>query len=248
MSSNRLHRMSERGTRRGLIDRKIEQAGWGPFATHEGGREYQNESVVEYNTENGPADYVLFHQGRPLALVEAKKLTVGPQNVLKQAQRYARGFPAKWWDFDGFHVPFIYSTNGEVIWFQDLRHRDSRSREVKHFHTPQALQELLAQDRTKSYKWLSTEPSAGKERLRPYQREAVNSVENALIGGKRLMMVAMATGTGKTFMAISLLYRLMKSGFARSEEPINSRTANGLGWMQPLPSNIIIFSSGVHPR
>ena len=85
--------MSEKETRKKLIDRLIERAGWGSITPYDENREYTNESVTEYMTANGPADYVLFHKGRPLAIVEAKKVRVAPQNVLKQAQRYAKGFP-----------------------------------------------------------------------------------------------------------------------------------------------------------
>jgi type I restriction enzyme R subunit len=78
--------------------------------------------------------------------VEAKKLTLGPQSALSQAERYARGLPAGHFDFRGLHAPFLYSTNGEIIWFHDIRHPFDRSRKVSAFHTPAALKELLARD------------------------------------------------------------------------------------------------------
>src|SRR5262249_39060555 len=77
-------------------------------------------------------------------IVEAKKLTLGPQNALTQAERYAKGVAGSPFDFGGYRVPFLYSTNGEAVWFQDARHRLNQSRRVAHFHTPAALQELLA--------------------------------------------------------------------------------------------------------
>ena len=77
---------------------------------------------------------------------EAKKLTLGPQNVLTQAERYARGVRKSPFNFEGFRVPFLYSTNGEVIWFHDIRHQFNRSRRVAAFHTPNALRELLLRD------------------------------------------------------------------------------------------------------
>ena len=135
--------MSEKETRKKLIDLMIVSAGWGPITPYEENRDYTNESVTEFPTANGPADYVLFHNGRPLVIVEAKKLRIAPQNVLNQAQRYAKGFPHEHWDYHGFHIPFIYSTNGEIIWYQDLRQKNSSSREVKQLHTPQALEEIL---------------------------------------------------------------------------------------------------------
>ena len=147
-------------------------------------------------------------------MVEAKKLAVGPQNVLQQAQRYALGIDHSSFDFNGYHVPFIYSTNGEITWFQDLRRPNSRSRQVAVFHTPAAIQEMLDKDTNGSEDWLHTHP-VNHPKLRPYQKDAIQSVEQALLAGKRTMLVAMATGTGKTLTTIDLIYRLMKSGYAR---------------------------------
>ena len=134
---------SEAATRARLIDAKLQQSGWGPIIPHRSQIPAGVAVCTEYPTANGPADYVLFPQGEPLAVVEAKKLAVGPQNVLQQAQRYARDLTPSPFDFHGFRVPFVYSTNGERIFFQDLRDPQSRSREVKRFHTPAALRELL---------------------------------------------------------------------------------------------------------
>ena len=146
--------MSEAETRRKLIDQKILHAGWGIITSFEKGRNYKDETVAEFKTEKGPVDYALFHDGTPLALIEAKRLSVGPQNVLKQAQRYASGFPTGWWKFNEYRVPFIYSTNGEDIWFQDLRQSNSRSRKVAEFHIPHALREMLTRGETDSCVWL----------------------------------------------------------------------------------------------
>jgi len=85
---------------------------------------------------------------------------------------------------------------------------------VAGFHTYAALQELLSTDRSEAADWLRGNPNT-ELGLRPYQREAVESVENALLQNRRTMLVAMATGTGKTYVAASSIYRLLKSGFAR---------------------------------
>lgn len=69
---------------------------------------YLSHAIEEYPTSNGPVDYALVDQGQIIALVEAKKLGTGPQNVLVQAQRYAQGVRETRFDFDGFRVPFIY--------------------------------------------------------------------------------------------------------------------------------------------
>jgi len=82
-------------------------------------------AVEEYPTANGPADYALFVKGKLLGIIEAKKVSVGPYNVLEQAKRYSWGAfdgPGNW---NGFRAPFLYSTNGEVIWFIDVRNEKS---------------------------------------------------------------------------------------------------------------------------
>jgi len=206
--------LSEWATRKQHVDRALTEAGWTPIIPHDDHASRDLVVFEEYPPASGPADYALFHNGEPLAVVEAKKLGVGPQNVLKQAQRYAKGLSPSPFDFNGYHVPFIYSTNGKVIWFQDLRVPHSRSRQVAHFHTPDALLEMLTRDLNAAADWLQTYPTAHPI-LRPYQHEAINAIEAALLQGKREILVAMATGTGKTLTTIALLYRLMKSGFAQ---------------------------------
>jgi type I restriction enzyme R subunit len=205
---------SEAVTRARLIDSKLLQAGWSPISAYSPQHQTTLVAFTEYPTANGPADYALFHQGEPLAVVEAKKLAVGPQNVLQQAQRYARALEPSPFDFGGFRVPFVYSTNGERIYFQDLRSPHSRSREIKRFHTPAALRELLGQDWATATTALRGTP-IDHPVLRPYQVEAIAAVEQAFQAGRRRMLVTMATGTGKTLTTIALLYRLLKAGVAR---------------------------------
>ena len=149
-----------------------------------------------------------------LGVVEAKKLSLGPQNALVQAERYSRGVEPSPFDFRGYHVPFLYSTNGEVIWFHDVRHNLERSRQIEDFHTPAALLERLTLDFDADCLSLSTAPN-NHPRLRPYQIEANTATEKAIIDRKRQMLVAMATGTGKTFTTVNQAYRLMKSGVGR---------------------------------
>ena len=76
---------NEKTTRKELIDVALAASGWSPILPFENHVQYTFGAVEEYPTQNGPADYVLFSQNRPIAIVEAKKLAVGPQNVLRQA-------------------------------------------------------------------------------------------------------------------------------------------------------------------
>jgi type I restriction enzyme R subunit len=206
--------MDEATTRKNLIDKALTDAGWGPIVPYVSGESYQHGAVEEYPTASGPADYVLIHDGVPLAAVEGKRVALGPQNVLSQAQRYSRDFEDSPFDFGGYHLPFAYSTNGVSFWFRDLRESTSRSRQVAGFHTPSALKEMMGRDIETTKGWLRYHP-VDHPWLRPYQKDAIQSVEDSLMEDKRRMLVAMATGTGKTVTTIALIYRLLKSGYAR---------------------------------
>jgi type I restriction enzyme R subunit len=174
----------------------------------------ERHALCEYPTDDGPADYALVSNGRVLGIIEAKKVTLGPQGVLTQAERYSRGVADSPFDFRGFRVPFLYSTNGEVVWFHDIRDALNRSRTVDGFHTPQALEEMLGRDLSADCERLRQTPN-DHPKLRPYQKEATDAVEEAIAARKRQMLVAMATGTGKTFTLVNQVYRLMKAGVAK---------------------------------
>ncbi|HEY7117664.1 MAG TPA: DEAD/DEAH box helicase family protein, partial [Tepidisphaeraceae bacterium] len=213
-------------TRKRRIDTRLTALGWTitPYLEGTALSSYARHALTEYPTANGPADYALVVDGRILGIVEAKKLTLGPQNVLSQAERYARGLADSPFDFHGLHVPFLYSTNGEVLWFHDVRNALSRSRRISTFHTPAALTELIGRDVDADCAWFADRAN-DHERLRDYQRDANAAVEKAIAERKRQMLVAMATGTGKTFTTVNSVYRLMKSGVARRVLFLVDRTA-----------------------
>ena len=198
-------------TRKRRIDPRLDARGWplrrdgpivGPYRTEED------------ETTNGPADYTLWVDGRRVAIVEAKKLALSPQEVLTQAERYARGLPAGSFDYNGLRVPFLYSTNGERIWFRDVRDPLNLSRTIPDFHTPTGIRELLVRDFEAACSRLEALPFTDHY-LRTYQREANSAIERAIAERKREMLVAMATGTGKTRTLVNGVYRLMKSGVAK---------------------------------
>jgi type I restriction enzyme, R subunit len=205
---------AERITRKQRIDPRLKAAGWKVVDADSLGRpNFGPLAVREYETENGPADYCLVDAGNPVGVVEAKKVTLGPQGVLTQAERYARGIKQQPLYQGEFGVPFLYSTNGEVIWFHDVRHPLNRSCQVSAFHTPAGLAQLLARDLDAELDALAEIPR--NDLLRPYQVEACEAVEEAIRARRRKMLLAMATGTGKTLTTVNLVYRLMKAGVAR---------------------------------
>ena len=184
-----------------------------PFDPSIAARPPSASAIEEWPTSAGPADYALCDDGAIRAVVEAKKLTVGPQGVLAQAERYSRGITGTPLIRAEFGVPFLYSTNGEQLYFHDVRREQNRSRVVAAFHTPAALEELLNRDTDAELAALGRLPVS--QRLRPYQVEANSVIEQAIAEGKRKMLVTMATGTGKTLTTVNQVYRLMKSGVAR---------------------------------
>jgi type I restriction enzyme R subunit len=207
---------SEWLTRKRLIDGRLREAGW-RVVPHTAGTslaKFDRCAIEEYPTQSGPADYALCVAGQILGIVEAKKLTLGPQNVLSQAERYSRGFTESPFHFGDFRVPFLYSTNGEVIWHHDVRHALNRSRQIANFHTPDALREFLGRDLEAAYEKVILTPN-DHPYIRPYQRDANAATEDAIAKRKRQMLLAMATGTGKTFTMVNQIYRLMESGVAK---------------------------------
>jgi Type III restriction enzyme, res subunit/Type I restriction enzyme R protein N terminus (HSDR_N) len=206
---------NESTTRRQRIDPRLATAGWSVQQFQRGYVEkLPNASAVEeWPTSAGPADYVLCDAGSILAVVEAKKLTIGAQGVLPQAERYSRAIESDTRYQGEFGVPFLYSTNGEEIWFHDVRMPLNRSRRVACFHTPTALRELLERDFDGELSVLRGIPM--HEGIRPYQVDASIAIEQAIVNRHRKMLVTMATGTGKTLMTVHEIYRLMKSGVAR---------------------------------
>jgi type I restriction enzyme, R subunit len=200
-------------TRKRRIDPKLDACGW-PLPKGGSTPLHQPYRTEEQETDAGPADYALWLDNHIVSLVEAKRLTVGPQNVLTQAERYARGIHGGPYNFNGLRAPFLYSTNGEVLWFHDVRHPLNRSRRVATFHTPDALREMLGRDFEVACHRLEAAPH-DHSWLRPYQLEANTAVEKAIAERKRHMLVAMSTGTGKTFTLVNQTYRLMKAGVAK---------------------------------
>ena len=207
---------SEAQTRRKRIDPQLKAVGWEivPFVEGMPTATLSRHAVEEFPTANGPADYALFLDGQIVGVIEAKKVSRGAAGILTQAERYATGITGSPHNFRGRRVPFLYSTNGEAIYFHDVREELAVSRSLKKFHTPDALRGLLARHLSESCEWFGLNPDFPKG-FRPYQIEANQATENAIAQHKRALLLAMATGTGKTFTVVSQCYRLLKSGTAK---------------------------------
>jgi len=133
----------------------------------------------------------LRRKGKAFACVGGKRIAIGPYNVLQQAKRYARGFPpgdSSLGSFGEYRIPFVYSTNGINIWFQDLRHPLNLSPQVSAFHRPQALRELLEKDNSAARQWLQKN-KVDNSTLWPLQVEAIQAIEKALLDGHRHIFI-----------------------------------------------------------
>lgn len=207
---------SEKITRMKRIDQQLKAAGWSiiHFSAVKDLTGLSNHAVEEFHTLNGPADYALIVKGKVLGVVEAKKLDVGAQNVLEQAKRYSKGAKQTIGEWNQYHIPFLFSSNGELIYYLDARNEKNLSRQVFSFNTPDALNDAFNAKTETAIQWLSDKP-INTPGLRNYQKNAIEAYENQLIEGKRQMLLAMATGTGKTFTTVNLVYRMLASTYAK---------------------------------
>lgn len=215
MQASSLHE-SEWLTRRNRIDTRLRACRWTivPYETGLDTSHFSSHAITELPTANGPADYALLVDGEVIGILEAKRFGVDPENVLSQAERYARGIPATGFERDGLHAPFLWSSNGNEIHFRDVRHVLSGARNVREFLSPDAVRERLATDFSSAADQLLETPN-DHPRLRYYQVDANAAIERAIATYKRQMLVAMATGTGKTFTMVNQVYRTLKAGVAR---------------------------------
>jgi len=226
--------LSEHQTRKNLIDPMLERWGWEVLPYRGTIPRTGSVAIEEYPTAAGPADYLLCSGGQVIGIIEAKRLSRDPQGILTQAERYSIGLHDVEQSYGEFHAPFLYSTNGEIVWFHDIRNPLNLSRQIEHFHTPEALLEKLNANTTDAASSLSELGFSGL--LRNYQIEAIKAVEGGIERSQRKMMLAMATGTGKTFTVVNMVYRLMKSGMAKRVLFLVDRRALAAQAMQAFAS------------
>jgi len=170
-------------------------------------------AVKEYQTASGPADYVLFVDGKPAGIIEAKKeeeavhLTVHED----QSKDYA---DSKLKHLDNDPLPFVYESTGAVTRFTDYRDPKPRSRPLFTFHRPETLRDWLKQDNTLRRRIFDI-PVLQTTGLRDCQIKAINNLENSFRSSQPKALIQMATGSGKTFTAITAIYRLLTYSKAR---------------------------------
>lgn len=165
-------------------------------------------AVRGYPTDAGITDYVLFVDGKPVGVIEAKREEEGHRLTVHevQSEEYAS---AKLKYLHNEKLPFVYESTGEVTRFTDFRDPKSRSRPVFSFHRPETFRERLKRSKSLRGSLLDL-PALPVERLRDCQIKAINNLETSFKGNRPKALIQMATGSGKTYTAITFIYRLLK--------------------------------------
>lgn len=191
------------------IDRQLEKCGW-KIQDRKNINLGASLGVVvrEYYTNNGPADYILFVDKKPIGVIEAKREDQGVK--LLAAEDQSSGYAsAKLKYLENDPLPFVYESTGEVTRFTDYRDPKPRSREIFTFHRPETLLNWSKEEKTLRARF-SDIPELKEDGLRLCQIKAINNLEHSFKENRPRALIQMATGSGKTFTAISFVYRLLK--------------------------------------
>lgn len=234
---------------RAIIDEQLRTAGWEADTENlrhsKGARPTKgvNLAIAEWPTTSGPADYALFAGLKLVGVIEAKRRNRNVMSVLPQAERYAEGIdpgaahlhPQAPWGKS--KAPFVFSTNGRPylkqletasgIWQRDLRRPTNPAKALMGWPSPQGLLDKLEADQDAAEAALESQGFNFGFDLRHYQQKAIENVETAIAANQPQMLVAMATGTGKTKLAIAMLYRLIAAKRFRSVCFVVDRSALG---------------------
>ena len=169
-------------------------------------------AIEEFPTESGPADYALFIERKMVGIIEAKAEGTTLSKVEEQSARYASSNTK--WKADNSTPVFIYESTGVETHFTDFRDPKPRAREVFNFHRPETLKDWLKQGKSLRTRLL-TFPALNPTGFRECQINAIQNLENSFAKNRPRSLVHMATGAGKTFTAISSIYRLLKFSEAK---------------------------------
>lgn len=184
-----------------LIDELLRNAGWDPAD--------KSQVLAEHpSSTSGPADYLLLDsRGHPLAVLEAKREGIDPYTAKQQVLPYAQDRGA----------PFIFLSNGEIIYFWDYANEDARL--VNSFYSRRDMERLVAMRENRKPLATVAIPThylrQGEARsVRDYQQEAMKALDHAIELGKRRFLIELPTGTGKTDLTCLYVKRLIQANRA----------------------------------
>lgn len=212
-----------------------------------------NIAIAEWPTDStvgnkGYVDYALFVGTQLVATVEAKAIHKDIPSVIdyqcKDYSRNIRAADAKYQigSWGKFKVPFTFATNGRPyleqydtksgVWFLDLRQPDNVPKAMKGWMSPTGMMEQLEKDiqaKDRALKAMPYDLLRDKDglNLREYQLKAIQAAENAILNGRQSILLAMATGTGKTRTILGMIYRFLKTGRFRRILFLVDRTSLG---------------------
>lgn len=206
--------MNESETRREKIDPLLTAAGWGVV---EGSKVHSEHQITDGRImamgrrgKREIADYVLSYRGRKLAVIEAKSDEKGVTEGLGQAKQYA-GMLA---------LRFAYATNGDGLYRVDMKTGVEGGVELR-FPGPQELWDMVFSHANAQRDDFAAVPWADKGtgwKLRYYQERAANAVLDAISGGRKRLLLTLATGTGKTSIAAQIAWKLDQARWSLSKE------------------------------
>lgn len=211
---------------RTIIDAKLQQAGWlvQDLAQVDASAS-RGVAIREFPLSTGEADYLLVVDGEAVGVIEAKKSGTTLSGIKEQSARYQVGLPqgARYIRFLRSPLPFSYETTDVETFFTNDLEPDARSRSLFHYHRPETLAAWLKQapagisngqnDLLRSL--LRRMPPPLRVDLRNCQYEAITKLESSLAENRPRALIQMATGSGKTYMAVSSIYRLLKHSKAK---------------------------------
>ncbi len=196
--------MNEAQTRLNKIDPALKSAGWNV--------EEDSHIIVEYAITNGrvsksvapkplKADYILSYKGVKLAVVEAKSDEKEVNEGVAQAKQYAKML----------NIRFTYATNGDKIYAMDMETGDEQ--EVSAYPTPEQLWTWTFGDADEWRDKFNEQPlfNNGTKNPRYYQEIAINKTLTAIAAGKDRILLTLATGTGKTYIAFQIAWKLFQT-------------------------------------
>lgn len=199
------------------IDALLQQAGWAVQSARKIDLNAGlGQAVREYQTDVGPADYVLFVDKKAVGVIEAKREEQGHNITAVEEQTEAYAAAKLKWINNQEPLPFLYEATGIITRFTDGRDPKPRSREVFSFHRPETLKEWLAQGESLRARLHHIPPlnpnhlPAKELRLRDCQEIAITNLEESFKADRPHALIQMATGAGKTYTAITSIYRLLK--------------------------------------